>query len=86
MRGEVYCGYGEKDRFGAPDMLAALAAGFAGNAGVAYRFNLHAGVKHGYGLPDRDVYAHDAVETDWREIFAMFDRQLKMSARAGSRA
>lgn len=86
MRGEVYCGYGEKDRFGAPDMLAALAAGFAGNAGVAYRFNLHAGVKHGYGLPDRDVYAHDAVETDWREIFAMFDRQIKTSARAGSRA
>ena len=55
---------------------------FAGRSDVAYRFNLHAGAHHGYALPDRDVYDRAAVETDWQEIFAMFDRQLTPSPRA----
>jgi len=41
---------------------------------------VHAGVDHGYGLPDRDLYDHDAAEIDWREIFAMFERRLARSA------
>ncbi|HEY4982978.1 MAG TPA: dienelactone hydrolase family protein [Pseudolabrys sp.] len=83
MRGEVYCGYGERDRFATPDMLAALERAFAGRADLAYRFNRHAGANHGYALPDRDLYDGAAAEADWREIFAMFDRQLVHSERAG---
>jgi carboxymethylenebutenolidase len=41
---------------------------------------VHAGANHGYSLPDRDVYDRNAAETDWREIFAMFERQLAHSA------
>lgn len=76
MRGEVYCGYGERDRFSAPEMLAATAAAFEGHGDVVYRFHVHPGANHGYALPDRDVHDHAAAETDWREIFAMFERQL----------
>jgi len=82
MRGEFYCGYGARDRFATPETVAALGRAFAENAHVAYRFNLHSGANHGYALPDRDVHDHAAAETDWREIFAMFERQLARSTRA----
>ncbi|MCF8477819.1 MAG: dienelactone hydrolase family protein [Pseudolabrys sp.] len=80
MRGEVYCGYGASDSFGAPAIRDTLARAFAGNRNVAYRSNLHPGADHGYALADRDVYDAAAVETDWREILAMFERQLARSA------
>jgi carboxymethylenebutenolidase len=82
MRGEIYCGYGERDRFAAPEILAALELALGGRSDLAYRFNLHAGADHGYALPDRDIYDRAATEADWREIFAMFGRQLVGSARA----
>lgn len=80
MRGEVYFGYGERDRFTPPETRAALEQAFAACDGVTYRCNVHAGVDHGYALPDRDLYNGGAAETDWREIFAMFERQLARSA------
>lgn len=86
MRGEVYCGYGERDRMATPEIVAALDSAFAANAAVVYRRNLHLGAHHGYSLPDRDVHAAAATATDWREIFAMFGRQLAPSGRTGSGA
>lgn len=83
MRGEIYCGHGERDRFATPDVLAALTLALGGRSDLVYRFNIHAGAEHGYALPDRDIYDHAAAETDWREIFAMFERQLAHSAPAG---
>ncbi len=85
MRGEVYCGYGERDRMATLDIVAALDRAFSANPSVVYRRHLHAGAHHGYSLPDRDIHAADATATDWREIFAMFGRKLS-SARADSRA
>jgi carboxymethylenebutenolidase len=79
MRGEIYCGFGERDRFATPVVVAALKLALGGQVGLAYRFNLHAGANHGYALPDRDLYDGTAAETDWREIFAMFERQLARS-------
>ena len=76
MRGEIYCGYGEHDRFATPDVRAALEHALGGRADLAYRCNVHAGAGHGYALPDRDLHDRAATETDWREIFAMFERQL----------
>ncbi len=76
MKGEVYCGHGERDRQSAPDILAALEAAFEGHSDVVYRSSFHRGAHHGYSLPDRDVYDASATETDWRETFAMFSRQL----------
>lgn len=85
MRGEVYAGYGALDRMATPQIVAALDQAFAANPHVAYRRNVHAGVHHGYSLPDRDIHAADATATDWHEIFAMFGRQLS-SGRARSGA
>ncbi|HZQ13564.1 MAG TPA: dienelactone hydrolase family protein [Pseudolabrys sp.] len=80
MRGEVYCGYAERDRFAAPELMAALEQAFAAHTQVSYRSRFHRAADHGYALPDRDVYDHAAVEGDWQEIFAMFGRQLARRA------
>ena len=80
IRGEFYCGFGELDKFAAPETRAAIAQAFAANDKASYRNNVHVGAGHGYALPDRDIYDRAATETDWREIFAMFERQLGRSA------
>lgn len=82
MRGELYCGNAEHDHNSAPEILAALERTMGGRADLAYRQNFHAGARHGYSLPDRDVHDAAAAAADWREISAMFERQLKRPARA----
>lgn len=77
MRGEVYCGHAEHDKFSAPELLAALAGAFDGRADPRYRSRFHCGADHGYSLPDRDIHDAAATAADWAEIFAMFERQLK---------
>jgi carboxymethylenebutenolidase len=85
MRGEVYCGFGERDRFGTPEAVATLDRAFAANPNVKYRRHVHPGADHGYALPDRDIHAAEATALDWREIFAMFGRQLSsVRAHAGA--
>ena len=86
MRGEVYCGFGELDRFGTPEAIATLDRAFAANPNVKYRRHVHAGADHGYSLPDRDIHAAEATALDWQEIFAMFERELKPSSAAGAGA
>ncbi len=86
LRGEMYCGYGAQDRFATPEIRTAIDRAFAANPDVIYRQKLHAGAHHGYALPDRDIYDGEATEADWREIFAMFGRQLQPSGRANSGA
>ena len=82
MHGEVYCGHAEHDKFSAPELLAALEQSFQGRADLTYRHNLHIGADHGYSLPDRDVHDAAAAAADWRDIFAMFERQLKPPAKS----
>ena len=79
MRGEVYCGFGELDRFGAPEAVATLDRAFAANPNVRYLRHVHAGADHGYSLPDRDIHAAEATALDWQKIFAMFERELRPS-------
>jgi carboxymethylenebutenolidase len=76
MRGEIYCGFGERDRFTPPPVIETLGRLMQGNANVRYRGNVHAGADHGYALPDRDVFDKPAANRDWEHIFAMFGRQL----------
>lgn len=75
MRGEVYCGFGERDRFTPPPVVETLAKLFKASE-VTYRGRVHAGADHGYALPDRDVFDKSAANRDWETIFAMFKRQL----------
>lgn len=76
MRGEVYCGFGEHDRFTPPPTRDALARLMKENPDIRYRANIHVGADHGYALPDRDVFDKPAANRDWENIFAMYRRQL----------
>jgi carboxymethylenebutenolidase len=75
MRGEVYCGYGERDRHTPPELVAELTRRLQ-SAGVRSSHVVHRGADHGYALPDRDVFDKQAANRDWERIFAMFQRQL----------
>jgi carboxymethylenebutenolidase len=74
-KGEIYSGFGELDWFSPPQTIATMVATLS-KPGLAYRHSVHQGVRHGYALPDRDVYNKQASFTDWSHIFAMFKRQL----------
>jgi carboxymethylenebutenolidase len=73
-RGELYCGFGERDRFASPATIEALRA-MSQDVGVRYRYEVHRNAEHGYALPDRDVYDKHAANRDWELMFAMFHRQ-----------
>jgi carboxymethylenebutenolidase len=77
-RGEVYCGFGEKDRHTPPSTVESLDRTFAamGAGHARYIREVHPGAEHGYALPDRDVFDKQAANRDWEIIFAMFRRQL----------
>ncbi len=75
LRGELYCGFAEKDPNATPPIRRSLGEAFAG-CPVKYRPELHTGAEHGYALPDRDIHDKRAANRDWELIFAMFRRQL----------
>ena len=76
--GEVYCGFGEKDRHTALSTVETLDRIFAamGAGHARYIKEVHRGAEHGYALPDRDVFDKQSANRDWEIIFAMFRRQL----------
>jgi carboxymethylenebutenolidase len=76
FRGELYCGYGERDRHTPPELVAELARVVQGSA-VEFSYLVHRGAEHGYALPDRDVFDKRAANRDWERIFAMFRRRLQ---------
>jgi carboxymethylenebutenolidase len=76
MHGEIYCGFGEHDRFTPLLLRDTLTKLMGENANIRFRANTHAGADHGYALPDRDVFDKAAANRDWENIFAMFRRQL----------
>jgi carboxymethylenebutenolidase len=77
-RGEVYCGFGQKDRHTPPSTVETLVRTFAamGAGHARYSYEVHRDAEHGYALPDRDVFDKQAANRDWERIFAMFRRQL----------
>jgi carboxymethylenebutenolidase len=77
-QGELYMGFGELDMFSPPAVIEAFAKTL-GNRAFRYRYTVHKGIHHGYGLPDRDVYDKQASLTDWENIFAMLHRQIPPS-------
>jgi carboxymethylenebutenolidase len=80
FKGEIYCGFAERDPHAPPATIAMLAAALEGRRNVRYHFAVHSGTDHGYALPDRDIYDRAATARDWKEIFAMFERQLAPAA------
>lgn len=75
-RGEIYCGFAEHDDLAPPATRQTLQDVFAACPNVRYRALVHPGTVHGYALPNRDIYAKQATNRDWENIFAMFRRAL----------
>ena len=64
LRGELYCGFAEKDPNATPPIRQALSEAFAGCL-VDYCYEVHPGAEHGYALPDRDIHDRRAANRDW---------------------
>lgn len=79
LRGELYCGYGEKDSHTDAALVARMAE-LLRPCALAYRYEVHKGADHGYALPGRDVYDSRAAARDWELIHAMFRRQIPTQA------
>jgi carboxymethylenebutenolidase len=78
-KGEIYCGFAERDRFASPAVVQALEEELQ-KAGVNFHFEIHSGIDHGYALPDRDLYDATATGRDWQMIIAMLRRQLRVES------
>jgi carboxymethylenebutenolidase len=76
FRGEIYCGFAEKDPWAPPETITALGELLKDRDHVRYRAIVHPETVHGYSLPDRDIYSKASANHDWENIFAMFRRQL----------
>lgn len=76
MRGEIYCGFAERDDLAPPSTIETLGKLFKDAPDVRYQYIVHSGTVHGYSLPDRDIFAKAAANRDWENIFAMLRRQL----------
>ena len=75
FRGELYCGFAEKDPYAPLSMVKEL-DDLLRPCPVAYRHVVHEGALHGYALPNRDIFHPLAAARDWEMIFAMFHRQI----------
>ena len=75
LRGALYYGFAELDHYAPLSMIDQLAE-LLRPCAVTYCYEIHKGAKHGYALPDRDIYDKHAAERDWELIFAMFHRQI----------
>tara|TARA_Y100000031_G_scaffold83869_1_gene92259 strand:+ start:241 stop:1035 length:795 start_codon:yes stop_codon:yes gene_type:complete len=80
FRGELYCGFGEKDPYGSQEVIETLGKALAA-ADVEYHYQVHAGAEHGYALPERDIFDKKAADRDWEVFFAMLNRQAPSSGR-----
>ena len=77
FRGEMYCAFAEHDPYVPPSVAVTLDGLLGNRTNLKYRSVTYAGARHGYAIPDRDVYDQAAAGKDWTEIFAMFSRALR---------
>jgi carboxymethylenebutenolidase len=75
LRGEFYCGFGERDSYTPPTVVKAVNEIFK-PLKVRFSFQVQEGADHGYALRDRPAYKRSAALRDWEHIFAMFHRQI----------
>ncbi|MEI9963604.1 MAG: dienelactone hydrolase family protein [Caulobacteraceae bacterium] len=79
MRARVVVGGADEDNgFTAEDRKALQAAFDA--AGVEAKVELYAGARHGFVMPDTQVYDEAAAERHWSELIDLFDQVLKVAA------
>ena len=80
IKGEVYIAGAEKDHGYPPDM-AQRVDDVLTKAGVRHRCEVYEGKVHGWMKPDMPVYDAPAAERGWKELFALYDRNLAFGTR-----
>jgi carboxymethylenebutenolidase len=76
IKAEVYVGGADKDDYFDPAQKDRLAKALA-DAGVKAEVTIYPGALHGYAPQDTPAYNKEASERHWREMTALFDRNLK---------
>ena len=78
IKARVHVGGADEDAHFTRENCADLAKAFA-DAGVKGEVEIYDGAKHGYTMPDMQVYNEHAAERHWREVFQLFDSTLKQA-------
>jgi len=76
IKAEVYVAGADHDGIYPPEMAARLEKALT-DAGVTYRAEIYEGASHGWMKPDFPIYDEAAAERGWREMLALFDRNLR---------
>jgi carboxymethylenebutenolidase len=75
IKAEVYVAGADNDQSYPPEMHERLKAAFD-EAGLNYRAEIYEGALHGWMKPDFPIYNQEAAERGWREVLALFGRNL----------
>lgn len=75
IRGEVYLGFAENDRFSPPEVVDTIRHELEASD-VTHEVEVYAGVDHAFAFPLRAAYDRAADERHWERMIALFRRQL----------
>lgn len=75
MKAEVYVAGADNDQSYPPAMAERMEKALA-DAGVKHRCEIYEGAHHGWMKPDFPIYDEAAAERGWREMLALFGRNL----------
>ncbi|MFE3542668.1 dienelactone hydrolase family protein [Nocardia sp. NPDC059177] len=73
---ELYFAHAGEDHHMTPDHIAQFDTALA-DAGVRHRTEVYEGAHHGYTQADTSAYHPEAAERHYRELLALFDRNLR---------
>ncbi|WP_067466447.1 dienelactone hydrolase family protein [Nocardia amamiensis] len=73
---ELYFAHAGEDHHMTPEHIAQFDKALEA-AGVRYRTEVYEGAQHGYTQADTSAYDLDAAERHYRELLALFDRNLR---------
>lgn len=76
MKAEIYVAGADNDDSYPAKMAERMETALT-EAGVQHRCEIYEGALHGWMMPDFPVYNPDAADRGWREMLALFDRNLR---------
>ncbi|PZU10899.1 dienelactone hydrolase family protein [Sphingomonas sp.] len=75
MKGEIYVAGADQDPSYPPEMAERMEEALS-DAGVKHRAEIYPGALHGWMKPDFPIYDEVSAERGWREMLALFKRNL----------
>jgi carboxymethylenebutenolidase len=77
VKGELYFGCAETDKYAPKEMIDKLEAHLKGTPGLRSRVEWYPGTEHGFAFPLRaGIFNKPAAERHWERLFALFRRNL----------